>query len=252
MKLVFPNRLALSAMAGICNAEFASKHPVGYAVLGGFNADRKAMRAAEEAVKRGRKEFIFKDPLGGIEEELKKLKAMKFPGIAGVNVRSGTSDGYLQVAELCREYAAIIEINAHCRQPEFLSIGCGQELLFKAEKLAEIVSSCSEICPVSVKIRGGLDVDYVSLAKLLKDSGACMVHVDAMIPGGGSDLQLVRRLSAIMFTVGNNGVVDCESAVKMAQASHMVSAARAVLKDENFFHSILKGELARKVELVVE
>jgi|Deesub1362A_J573_1020465.scaffolds.fasta_scaffold00075_33 TIM-barrel protein len=252
MKLVFPNRLALSAMAGICNAEFASKHPVGFAVLGGFNADRTAMKAAIEAVQRGRKEFIFKDPIDGIEEELKKLREMQFPGVVGVNTRSATLEGYTKVAELCRDYGAVIEINAHCRQPEFLSIGCGQELLFKAERLAEIVSACSKICPVSVKIRGGLGIDYISLAKLLKDSGACIIHVDAMIPGGGNDLQLVRKLSAIMFTVGNNSVVDYGSAVRMAEVSHLVSAARAVLKNENFFHSVLKGELARSVELVLE
>ena len=252
MRIIFPNRLALSAMAGICNAEFASRHPVGYAVLGGFNADRGAMEAAAKAVRRGRKEFIFEDPVDGIEEELKKLKKLKFSGIVGVNTRSATLEGYIQVAELCRDYGAIMEINAHCRQPEFISIGCGQELLFRPDELAGIVSSCSEICPVSVKIRGGLEIDYVSLTKFLRDSGACMVHVDAMIPGSGNDLQLVRELSAIMFTVGNNSVVDYESAVRMARASHMVSAARAVLKNENFFSSILRGELARKVELVVE
>ena len=155
MRLIFTNRLALSAIAGICDAEFVSKHPVGYGVLGGFNADDRAMKAAEKAVMRGRKEFIFKDPVSGIEQELEKLTKLQFQGIAGVNVRSATLGGYIQVAELCRDYGAVIEINAHCRQPEFLKIGCGQELLFKADKLSEIVSACSEISPVSVKIRGG-------------------------------------------------------------------------------------------------
>uniref|UniRef100_A0A7C3YEM3 Hydrolase n=1 Tax=Geoglobus ahangari TaxID=113653 RepID=A0A7C3YEM3_9EURY len=247
--MIFPNRLVLSAMAGINNADFAKKHKVGFAILGGFNADKATNEAAIRAMKRGRKEFVFKDPLKGIESELKKME--EFKGVIGVNIRSSTMEGYLAVAKLAGDFDAVIEINAHCRQEEFIKIGCGQALLL-SEKLPRIVEEASKFTEVSVKIRGGLNVDYEKIARKLFDSGALLLHVDAMIPGGGADYNLVERLSRIGNVIGNNSVTDVRSARKMIEhGAKLVSAARAVLRDPLFFEKLLEDDLlSTKVEVI--
>lgn len=242
---MFENRLVLSAMAGINDAEFCRDQKAALVVLGGFNADKKAIGAAEKAVRRGRKEFLF--GIEGIEGEIKKLGRRKF----AVNVRSSSLEGYIEVAELVDDYGGIIEINAHCRQPEFVEIGCGEWLLFNHEKLVEIVSRTSRVAPTFVKIRGGHRLDYEKLAQNLFDAGCLAVHIDAMIPGGGCDFALIERISRIGNVIGNNSFVDIESGERIIMAgAKMVSAARAVLKDRNFFEKMLKSPLlSQPVEL---
>ncbi|MET1124336.1 MAG: MJ0144 family RNA dihydrouridine synthase-like protein [Archaeoglobaceae archaeon] len=232
----FENRVALSAMAGINDAEFCNRQRAALVVLGGFNADKKAMEAAKKAVRRGRKEFVFEDPIAGIEEELKKLRKKTF----AVNVRSSTLEGYLAVAELVADYGGILEINAHCRQPEFVEIGCGEALMFDPERLVEVVRAAAKLVPVSVKIRGGYGIDYESLSFKVFAAGAKFLHVDAMIPGGGCDLELITRLSKLGNVIGNNSFVDAKSGEAIIKAgAKLASAARAVLKDERFFEKVL-------------
>lgn len=250
----FKNRLVLSAMAGINDHSFCSKFPAGLVVLGGFSADEKSMSASKKAVKRGRKEFIFDRPLEGIKKEIEGLLA-SYTGNFAVNVRSYTIDGYIGVAKLVSMYNGILEINAHCRQPEFIEIGCGQSLLLEKDKLETIVEETSKFCLTAVKIRGNVEgltrSGYVDLVKSLRDLGCKIVHVDAMIPGGGADLNLIERLAPIIFTVGNNSVVDVGSALEMInKGAKLVSSARAVLKDEKFFDKLLMNrKLAEEVHL---
>ncbi len=238
----FRNRLVLSAMAGINDHNFCSKFPAAMVILGGFSADEKSMEASKKAMKRGRKEFIFEDPIEGIRAEIEGL-VNSYDGIFAVNVRSVTDEGYLRVAEIVQDYNGLIEINAHCRQPEFLEIGCGQSLLGDP-RLPSIVGEVSEICPTMVKVRGGLRLDYKKLAKDLKVAGCIALHVDAMIPGKRADLGLIKKISKEIFTIGNNSVVDINSARKMLESgAKLVSAARAVLKNENFFDGLLEDSL---------
>jgi TIM-barrel protein len=247
MRLIFPNRLVLSAMAGVNNAEFCMNHPVGLAILGGFSADKASIEAARKAVKRGRREFVFEEPVEGIEEEVKKLLNSSFKGVFAINIRSAKIDGYLNAAEIARKYRGIVEINAHCRQPEFIGIKCGQWLIFHPEELCRIVNEVVKIAPVSVKVRGGLGVNYSKVASMLRKAGCQIIHIDAMIPGGGCDLSLVKEISKGGFTIGNNSVIDVESAEGMLKAgARMVSAARAVLKDRSFFKKLLISEVLKK------
>lgn len=243
----FENRLILSAMAGINNAEFCKNQKASLVVLGGFNADERAMDAAKKVAERGRKEFIFEDPIEGIEKEIRTLGKRKF----AVNVRSATLDGYIEAARLVESYNGVIEINAHCRQPEFVSIGCGEWLLFNHESLLEVVRKVSKIVPTFVKIRGGHQLNYERLSKEIFRAGAYAVHLDAMIPGGGSNLSLISRISRYGSVIGNNSFVDIQSGEKIIRAgAKMVSAARAVLKDKHFFEKMLKSRiLSEPVEL---
>lgn len=248
--MIFPNRLVLSAMAGINDWRFVKDKRAGMVILGGFNADRKTNEAAKKAVERGRKEFVFSDPLGEIEQQVVKLQDID--RTVAVNVRAADVDGYVAVARILAEYDAILEINAHCRQPEFTAIGCGQSLLFRPGVLERIVERTAKHANVIVKIRGGLDIDYVSLSERLFNSGAFMVHVDAMIPGGGADYGLVRAISSTGNTIGNNSVSDAESARRMIESgAKLVSLARAVLKDGGIFDHLLRDNLlSSKVEVV--
>lgn len=235
----FENRLVLSAMAGINNAEFCNRQKASLVILGGFNADKNSMDAARAVVARGRKEFVFDDPLLGIEMELRKIRKN-----FAVNVRSSTLEGYLETAKLVDSYGGIIEINAHCRQPEFVLARCGEWLLFNPEKLFEIVEKVSRIAITAVKLRGGHRIDYERLCTKLFEKGCSALHIDAMIPNGGCDLFLLQRVSKIGFTIGNNSFVDRESGERMIRSgAKMVSAARAVLRDANFFEKMLESRI---------
>jgi TIM-barrel protein len=241
MKVKFRNRLVLSAMAGINDHRFCSSFPAAMVVLGGFSADERAMEASRKVVLRGRKEFIFENPIEGIRAEIEGLLRY-YDGVFAVNVRSASNEGYLRVAELLSDYGGFLEINAHCRQPEFLEIGCGQSLLNNS-RLIEITGKTSEICPTIVKIRGGLSMDYRKIAADLKEAGASVLHVDAMIHGDGADFELIRTISEEIYTIGNNSVVDISSAKRMLErGAKLVSAARAVLRNERFFEKLLEDK----------
>ncbi len=235
-------------MAGINNAEFCATQKAALVVLGGFNADRAAMRAAELVTARGRKEFIFKDPLDGIEQEVERIAGRKN---FAVNVRAAGIEGYIRAAEIADAYGGILEVNAHCRQPEFVAAKCGEWLLFNSDRLLEIVRKASKVAVVSVKIRGGHNIDYVKLCRKLFEAGCSIVHVDAMIPDAGCDLNLIRRLSQLGFVIGNNSFVDVRSGEAIiAAGAAMASAARAVLKDAAFFEKMLRSKiLSQPVEL---
>lgn len=239
----FRNRLVLSAMAGINDHRFCSKFPVALAILGGFSADDKSMRAGMKVVKRGRREFIFSNPLEGIRGEVVSLLSA-FSGQFAINVRSFSDEGYIKAARLAAMYGGIVEINAHCRQPEFKEIGCGEELLKDTDRLSSIVERTSKVCITAVKIRGNVEgVRYRELISALKDAGCHIIHVDAMIPGGDADFELVRKVSSRIFTIGNNSVDGKAKARKMLDSgASLVSAARAVLRDEDFFHALLTDE----------
>lgn len=229
-----PNRLVLSAMAGINNAEFCMSFPAGLVILGGFNADLMAMEAARKVVARGRKEFLFDSPIEGIESEVAKISGRK---VFAVNVRSSSLNGFLDVADIVRRYGGIVEINAHCRQPELIEAKCGMWLMKHPKDLFTIVKETSAIAPTGVKLRNS--ENCVEVAKLAFEAGAVYVHVDAMIPGGLCDFEVVKRISQLGITIGNNSVNSLEMAEKMAEVAHLVSAARAVLKDRFFFHKLL-------------
>lgn len=248
MKIEFPNRLVLSAMAGINNAEFCKQHPVGLVILGGFNADHAASLAAEEAMKRGRKEFIYDDPRKGMEQEIESL--LESHRNFALNVRSAHLDGYLMAAEIAGKYGGLLEVNAHCRQPEFTDIKCGQWLVYHPEEFALLIREVSSTAavPVGVKIRGGIrEVDYLQLSSLLRRSGCSFIHLDAMIESGGCDLELISKLAKENFVIGNNSVVDIASAERILTCeAKLVSAARAALKDSRFFEELLESDKLRE------
>ena len=105
------------------------------------------------------------------EEEIKLIKSnTNYHGKVSVNLRSSSPKPMIEISKI--KELDIIEINAHCRQPELIESGCGQALLKNPENLYDFVSrSCKKhvIRKVSVKIRANVSgVDDITSCKSCK------------------------------------------------------------------------------------
>jgi len=203
----FEPRVALSSLSGRSDADWAravSEH-VGAAILGGIALDGPTREAARELVDRDRVEFLPPDPLTFLDDQLGRMDSIDCR--AGFNVRSVSAGPLVEAAEICRDYGAILEINAHCRQAEMCAAGCGEGLLADRERLERYVGLAAATgATVSVKLRAEVPgVDLPSLAAGLVEEGASVLHVDAMdsepVVGAIDD-----RTDA--FLIANNGVRD--------------------------------------------
>lgn len=200
-------RVALASLSGESDAAWAARgaNHAGLAFLGGIAIDEGSRRAAERLVERGRNEFLPDDPFAFVERELRALDDV--PVRVGVNVRSASRAPIRDVAELCADHGALVEINAHCRQPELRAAGCGETLLRDAHRLCEYVETAATTgATVSVKLRA--EVSGVSLprtAQWVEAAGADVLHVDAM-----DSEPVIREISDATdaFVIANNGVRD--------------------------------------------
>lgn len=223
---MFAPRLALASLSGESDAQWArnAETHAGAAFLGGIAIDEPSRRAARQMTERDREEFLPDDPLAFIERELDALDDV--PLRAGFNVRSASRAPIREVAEICREHDAIIELNAHCRQDELCAVGCGETLLRDAHRLCEQVETAADTgATVSVKVRA--EVPGVSLpdtARWVEEAGADLIHVDAM------DFESVIRDVADatdLFVVANNGVRDADTVREyLAYGADAVSVGR--------------------------
>lgn len=174
--------VAIASLSGESDATWASRVAdfVGAAFIGAVALDTPTRTAARLAVERGRDEFLPPDPFSFVEEQLELL--VDEPIQPGVNVRASAPDPIERAAGICADHGAIIEINAHCRQPECTDRGCGQSLLSHPEELcAQVSAAASTGAPVSVKVRTEVTgVDLPGLASALATAGADIIHVDAM------------------------------------------------------------------------
>jgi|Deesub1362B_J571_1020462.scaffolds.fasta_scaffold00173_32 TIM-barrel protein len=240
-KITFRNPFAISSIAGITDASFGNKFSnlVGAIFLGGFSIDERTIEASRRIALRGRKEFIFDDPIEKISEELRKARGY----VPGVNVRASRKEELMLVSEICAKRGAILEINAHCRQKEVIEAGSGEILLRKQEILEDWIKSAKERgTTVSLKIRSGV-VDEVSLAKRMERAGLDILHVDAM-GSKGADLEAIRRIrnATHLFIIGNNSV-RCFVDVKemFGRGANMVSLARAILENPSVLSELNKS-----------
>ncbi len=235
----FKNPIALAPMAGIVDSKFASKFKnAGLLILGGYNLDEKTNEAAKRQIERGRKEFVAEKPLEFLEKELEAAKGIT---TIAVNVRAASLEPYIKAANLAKKYNAILEINAHCRQPEITELGAGEALLKDTQKLCEYIKEIKKTgILLSVKIRANVAND-VELAKAIEKAGADIIHIDAMHPEG-VDIGVIKRVrnSTNLFIIGNNSVVDFESAKEFfSHGADMVSVARAVLKSPEIINQLV-------------
>jgi TIM-barrel protein len=207
---MFSPRVALASLSGESDAGWARhvEDHAGAAFLGGIAIDDGSRRAARRMVERDREEFLPDDPVAFIDSQLSELDSA--PLRAGFNVRSASLAPIREVAEVCHEHDAFLEINAHCRQDEMCAAGCGETLLRDAHRLCEQVEAAAGTgITVSVKVRA--EVPGVSLpetARWVEAAGADVIHVDAM-----DSESVIREVTDATdaFVIANNGVRDAET-----------------------------------------
>ena len=204
----------VAPMAGITDADFLNKViPQGFnvATLGGYSLDEPTIEASKKIIERGRKEFDF--PLDEIfthiENEVNSIKKVHGNVKVSANVRSTTPQPIIEVGNI--ENLDIVEINCHCRQDEIVAIGCGQEMLNRADLkdfISQVVDNVGS--EVSVKIRANVDgIDTLKIASLIEDAGADYLHIDAMKKGVfEADWELLRKIcnNVNIKVIGNNSV----------------------------------------------
>lgn len=206
----FEPRVALASLSGQSDAEWArfGADYVGAAFLGGIALDGPTRKAARAMVDRDREEFLPPDPVAFVETQFEQLVTV--PVRPAINVRTTSLEPLDRLASVCREYDAILEINAHCRQDEMCAAGAGQSLLADTERLARQVRTASDRnVPVSVKVRTEVSgVDLCTVGRAVSDAGGELLHVDAM----DSEEVVADVVNATDLTViANNGVRDRET-----------------------------------------
>jgi TIM-barrel protein len=228
-------------MAGITDGAFCRDiSTLGFdmVTLGGYNADKATANAGQKILDRGRPEFDLKpgELISHLEEQLILLTDQDlWDGLVSVNLRALTADPIIEVSKL--NNVDVVEINAHCRQPEITDLGCGQSLLENPSYLEKFITEVVKKAKskVSVKIRANVQgVDDLEIARAIEHAGADYLHVDAMKPGFNSaDYELVKliRQETSLFIIGNNSIRNVESAQKMfSTGADGISIARAAIK----------------------
>lgn len=233
----------LAPMAGITDGLFCSKlapHGFDMVTIGGYNVDKLTINAGKRIILRGRSEFDIplEDQSNYLKQQIKIIEDNNsWKGLVSINLRSTTPSPIIEISKLSG--VDVVEINAHCRQPEIMELGCGQSLLNHPDILykfaSEVVNNAE--CRVSVKIRANVPgADIIAVSKLIQDAGADFLHVDAMKPGHPyADYDIISEIKdhTDIFLIGNNSIKDRGSADKMISAgADGFSMARALINGE--------------------
>lgn len=248
MKL-FRNPSILAAMAGTTTGEFANNcltiGGAGMVTIGGYPIGREMITAANEAVQRGRKEFILQK---GNEAKEIYNEAIKVSSLADllINLRFNRISNAKEFAYAFSGFLTekpIIEINAHCRQPEFIERGGGQSLLFRSKILNDMIKVFkSKDFNVSLKMRGNA-ISSSSFISQIKKWQLDLVHIDSYKEGEeGTDLQLLKKYSDHLSVpiVGNNSIVDYNSAQNVLKTGvQAFSVARAAISNPLIFQELV-------------
>jgi TIM-barrel protein len=227
-------------MAGITNGAFCrelSSSGFDMVTLGGYNADHPTIEAGHKILARGRPEFdVLEEELQmHLEEQAALIKDQDdWNGMVSVNLRSTSPNPIINISKLSD--VDVVEINAHCRQPEITKLGCGQALMKNSKYLEQFTSEVVRKAnsKVSVKIRVNVPgIHDIDVAKAVESAGADFIHVDAMKPGFEcADYDKIKSIKkeTSMFLIGNNSIRDIQSARYMiAAGANGISIARAAI-----------------------
>jgi len=223
---MFNPRLVAASLSGESDASWAQTTTdyCGFTVLGGLSIDEQAQRASKQLLNRDRTEFVPADPIDFIDAQLSLLS--ETPVLTGMNVRSTTVEPVSAAARVCAAHDAVLEVNAHCRQPELCAVGCGESLLADTDRLVSYVEAAVAVgATVSVKVRA--EVPSVSLsetATAIEEAGGSMIHVDAM--DSPESIETVVG-ETDLFVIANNGVRTPEDVTDyLHRGADAVSVAR--------------------------
>jgi TIM-barrel protein len=244
------NPSILAAMGGITNGNFAKQCLIeggaGMVTVGGYSVGREMIIASSKITQRGRDEFILhvgKEP----NEILNETQQIQDFSRLIINLRIRNSDEANEFVRKFRDLISeepIIEINAHCQQPEITRLGGGQSLLRRFDVLTEIIQAIqSKDFKISLKLRGNAINPNLLLSKVEKWH-INFIHIDSYKNGIiGTDLALleVYTTETDVPIIGNNSIVDFTSAqAVLTTGAHYFSIARAARNNPNIFKEILK------------
>jgi TIM-barrel protein len=204
--------------------------------IGGYNADKKTINAGNMIIRRGRAEFNVPETeiINHINQQINIIKDQTdWNGIVSVNIRATTPQPIIEISKL--KGVDVVEINAHCQQPEIVDLKCGQALLMEPNLLnkftKEVVKKSAS--KVSVKIRANTpNTDIITISRIVEDAGADFLHVDAVKPGyKNADYNVISSIkdNTDIFLIGNNSINNIKSARKMITAgADGISMARSL------------------------
>jgi TIM-barrel protein len=244
------NPSVLAAMAGITTGAFANKclsyGGAGIVTIGGYPIGREMISASKEAVQRGRIEFILQN--GNEANEIFK-QATKVSELSNliINLRFNKIEDVKRFSSLFSSLLGekpILEINAHCRQPEYIRRGGGQNLLKRFNILTDLIKVCrSKDFRVSLKIRGNYIVPNLLIPRI-DQWHLDFLHIDSYQAGKDcTDLELLKEYTQRINTpvIGNNSVVDSKSAKAILNTgAQLFSVARAAQKNPMIFKDLVK------------
>lgn len=215
--------LALASLSGESDARWALRRRewIDVAFLGGLALDETTLEAARAMVGRGRDEFLTSEPFEWVHEQFTKLEET---GVRpAVNVRASSPRPLERAAKVVGEYDGILEINAHCRQPEMIEAGSGHALLRDPGRLWEYLDATGR-CEIDVSLKARFEVpevDGVNLLNRAAEKGLTYLHVDTM------DSEALLREVTGATVIANNGVREPKDLEAMAEyGAGMVSVAR--------------------------
>ena len=244
------NPSVLAAMAGITDGNFASRCMVeggaGLVTIGGYSIGKEMISASNQIMSRGRKEFLL---IAGKEAEglITEINKISSTNQIILNLRI---NNYEDIKGLVKNLnnqigsEVIIEINAHCRQPEVIKYGGGEALLSRINTLKKIIDNIKGFnFRVSLKIRGN-KVNPNLFIEEIKETGLDFLHIDSYRVGvTGTDLHLLNLFTKNLSIpiIGNNSIIDFKSAQSVLDTgAKYFSVARAAERNLQIFKEILK------------
>lgn len=242
-KSLFTPPIAQAAIGGWGNGKFCQdllNMNVGMVTLGGYGLCEKNIQATQKMIGRGREELIFPCALDEFKTWTAKNLSLKKNLVTqkiAINVRiNNISENTLTRIKSISDYVDFFEFNAHCRQPEVLSINGGQtfvEDLDKLDNILEEIKQKANFKPWGIKIRGYKVSNNLKLIKILESNNITYLHIDMMQPGKPtSELSILTQFAKLtdIPIIANNFIRTAKDiSVRLKNGATAVSMARPFL-----------------------
>lgn len=256
--------LFLSAMAGITDPCYSleaarSGHVAGVSI-GGYDIDSITHQASLKISKK-RKEFTIAPDIlfDTISEGL--IEILEFSSCF-INLRAVNGLLLPRFCEQISKYTLnstwkpVIEINAHCGQPEMVKCGAGVALVNNIRKLSEfiqIIRSAGLFSGIKFKFPLAKEKPFDatlfhSNLKELAENGLNIAHIDSYVVGedgfNGIPVTIASKITELLV-IGNNSVSTADDCKRILNAGASgFSLARKYLKDKQVFETI-HGDFSR-------